>query len=115
RDATTSTVTIMPTSGADAPGDADGDPVYAYKPSLLGAPFEFRLAADAFEWRKGRHTGRTPYDHIRRIRMSFRPATMQNYRFVAEVWPANGPKLQIASTSWRSVIEQERLYGAYTA
>jgi hypothetical protein len=97
---------------ADAP---EGNPAYAYKPSLLGAPFEFRLAADALEWRKGRHAGRTPYDGIRRIRLSFRPATMQNHRFLAEIWPANGPKLKIASTSWRSMMEQERLDAAYTA
>ena len=103
----------MPTSRAGAA--EDGDPVYAYKPSLLGAPFEFRLAADALEWRKGRNAGRTPYNRVRRIRLSFRPATMQNHRFLAEIWPANGPKLQIASTSWRSMMEQERLDAAYTA
>jgi hypothetical protein len=105
----------MPTNGVDAAEDADGDPVYVYKPSLVGAPLEFRLAADAFEWRKGRHAGRTPYDRIRRIRLSFRPATMQNHRFLTEVWLADGPKLQIASTSWRSMMEQERLDAAYTA
>jgi hypothetical protein len=105
----------MPTSHADEPEDAGGGLVYAYKPSLLGAPFEFRLAADALEWRKGRHAGRTPYDGIRRIRLSFRPATMQNHRFLAEIWPANGPKLKIASTSWRSMMEQERLDAAYAA
>jgi hypothetical protein len=105
----------MSTNDVDASEDAEGDPVYAYKPSLLGAPFEFRLAADALEWRKGRHAGRTRYDVIRRIRLSFRPATMQNYRFLTEIWPANGPKLQIASTSWRSMMEHERLDAAYTA
>ena len=54
---------------------------YAYKSSLMGAPFEFRLAPDALEWRKGGIAGRTPYGRIRRIRLSFRPMTMQNYRF----------------------------------
>lgn len=97
------------------PRVADDDPVYLYKSSLLGAPFEFRLAADALEWRKGRHAGRTAYDRIRRIRLSFRPATMQNYRFLAEVWVESGPKLQIASTSWRTIFDQERLDAAYTA
>ncbi len=87
---------------------ADGDPSYAYKSSLMGAPFEFRLAADALEWRKGTYAGRTPYDRIRRIRLSFRPMTMQNYRFLTEVWVADGPKLQIASTSWKSIFEHER-------
>jgi hypothetical protein len=105
----------MPTSEAEASVDPDDGLTYAYKPSLLGAPFECRLAADAFEWRRGRQVGRIRYDGIRRIRMSFRPATMQSHRFLAEIWPASGPKLQIASSSWRSIMEQERLDGAYTA
>jgi hypothetical protein len=94
---------------------ADGDPSYAYKSSLMGAPFEFRLAADALEWRKGTYAGRTPYGRIRRIRLSFRPMTMQNYRFLTEVWTADGPKLQIASSSWKSVFEHERFDAAYSA
>lgn len=95
------------------PENADGDPSYAYKSSLMGAPFEFRLAVDAIEWRKGSYAGRTPYGRIRRIRLSFRPITMQNYRFLTEVWPAEGPKLQIASSSWKSVFEHERFDAAY--
>jgi hypothetical protein len=91
---------------------------YAYKPSLMGAPFEFRLAPDAFEWHRGSHAGRAPYGRIRRIRLSFRPMTMQNYRFLTEVWPEDAPKLQIASTSWKSLVEHQRLdaeYGAFVA
>lgn len=93
-----------------------GDPTYAYKPSLLGAPWEFRLTPDALDWSIGRHQGRTPYDRITRVRLSFRPVTMQTRRFVTEVWPAGGPKLSIASSSWKSVLEQEgrdQDYGAF--
>ena len=100
------------------PGDSSTDAadiVYAYKPSLMGAPFEFRLTPDAFEWSRGGTTGRTPYDRIRRIRLAFRPMTMQNYRFLTEVWIANGPRLQIASTSWKSLVEQERFDEGYRA
>lgn len=92
-----------------------GDLVYAYKNSLMGAPYEFRLTADALAWRKGPYEGRTPYGRIRRLRLGFRPMTMQNYRFVTEIWPADGPKLQIASTSWKSLVEHERLDGPYRA
>lgn len=98
------------------PGDSSADAAeiaYAYKPSLVGAPFQFRLARDAFEWSKGGGIGRTPYDRIRRIRLGFRPQTMQNHRFLAEVWTADGPKLQIASTSWKSLVEQERFDEGY--
>ena len=97
-----------------ADGHAD-DPTYAFKSSVMGAGFELRLAIDALEWRRGGQTGRLPYDRIRRIRLSFRPMTMQNYRFLTEVWPASGPKLQIASTSWKSLVEHERLDAPYRA
>jgi hypothetical protein len=87
--------------------------VYAYKPSLLGAPFEFRLTPTALEWSRGRVAGRLPYDRVRRVRLSFRPVTMQSHRFVAEIWPVAGVKLEICSTSWRSIMEQERYDAAY--
>jgi hypothetical protein len=85
---------------------------YAYKSSLIAAPFEFRLAPDALYWAKGRVRGHTPYRDIRRVRLSFRPMTMQNHRFIAEIWTA-GPKLTIASTSWKSMVEHERLDARY--
>jgi hypothetical protein len=91
-------------------------PAYAYKPSLMGAPWEFKLAPDALEWRIGRHQGRTPYTRIARVRLSFRPVTMQTRRFVTEIWPADGPRLVIASSSWKSIVEQEgrdQAYGAF--
>jgi hypothetical protein len=94
---------------------ASGAVSYTYKPSLMGAPFEFRLADDSLEWRKGRHADRVPYDRIRRVRLSFRPVTLQTHRFQAEIWPTAGPKLLIASTSWRSMVEQERQDAAYAA
>jgi hypothetical protein len=105
---------VPDTDGANSSTDA-GDVVYAYKPSLMGAPFEFRLAPDALEWRRGGSAGRAPYGRIRRIRLGFRPMTMQNYRFLTEVWITDGPKLQIASTSWKSLVEHERFDAAYRA
>ena len=88
-------------------------PVFAFKSSLVGAPYEFHLADDALEWRRGAVSGRTPYGNIRRIRLGFRPVTMQNYRFLTEIWPGSGPKLQIASTSWKSLVEHQRLDADY--
>ena len=95
--------------------DAPAAPDYAYKASLIGAPMEFYLRADALEWRRGEFRGRAPYSKIRRFRLSFRPMTMQNHRFIAEIWPDDGPKVQVASTSWRSMFEQERLDAPYRA
>jgi len=93
--------------------DARATPDYAYNASLVGAPTEFYLRHDALEWRRGDSRGRTAYSKIRRLRLSFRPMTMQSYRFLAEIWPDQGPKVQIASTSWKSMFEQERLDPAY--
>jgi hypothetical protein len=49
------------------------------------------------------------------VRLSFRPNSMQSHRFVTELWAEGGPKLQIVSSSWKSMFEQERLDGAYSA
>ena len=90
---------------ADVRVSSNGDnPAYSYKASLVGAAFEFRLRPDGLEWRKGRREGRMPYGRIVRVRLSFRPMTMQMRRFVTEIWPADGPKLSIASTTWRSLV-----------
>ncbi len=88
---------------------------YAFRPSLVGAPWEFLLHDDALEWRRGTQGGRVPYRDIRRVRLGFRPVTLQNYRFITEIWTTRGPKLSVASTSWRGVVEQERHDAAYTA
>lgn len=81
---------------------------YAYKASLMGAPWEFRLDPDRLVWVIGRRQGEILYRDIQRIRLSFRPATMQSYRFVAEIWSPGAPKLTIASTSWHGIAEQRR-------
>ena len=101
---------------ADGQPDPDGDLRYEYKPSLMGAAWELRLRPDALEWRTGRHHGRIPYDRVTRVRLSFRPVTMQTRRFVTEIWWPGARRLSIASTSWRSLVEQaaqDQDYGAF--
>jgi hypothetical protein len=92
-----------------------GAPYYAYKPSLVGAPVEFTLAADAIEWRAGGRSLRVPYRDFRRIRLAFLPVTLQNYRFVTEFWSTAGLKLTIASASWNSMVEIKRQDPEYSA
>ena len=91
------------------------DPSYEFKPSLLGDAWQFRLGSSALEWTRGSRSGRLPYREITRVRLSFRPMTMQSYRFITEIWPRSGPKLQITSTSWKSMVEQQRLDADYSA
>lgn len=92
---------------------ATADIEYSYKASLLGGPWMLRLAPDALEWSAGSHAGRVPYTDIRMIRLAFRPVTMQSYRFLAEIWADRSPKIPIASASWKSIMEQERLDDGY--
>ncbi len=93
----------------------DGEPTYSFRPSLVGAPWEFRLTAGGLEWAAGRRSGRVRYRDVRRVRLSFKPAGLQTQRFLTEIWAEGMPRLQIASTSWKSMVEQERLDDAYAA
>jgi hypothetical protein len=100
-----------------AMGQATGETAeieYSYKPSLMGGVWTFRLAPAGLQWSVGTLSGQVAYQDIRRIRMSFRPVTMQSYRFLTEVWSDRNPKLPIVSSSWKSLTEQERLDEAYT-
>jgi hypothetical protein len=94
---------------------AAAEPSYAFKPSLMGAMCQFTLKPDALEWQIGRRSGRTRYDDIRAVRLSYRPVTTQSHRFVTEIWWRNQPKMTIVSVSWRSLVEQGRLDKNYAA
>lgn len=88
---------------------------YAYRPSLLGAAWEFKLVGDGIDWSAGRKAGHIPFRTVRRLRMSYRPASMQSHRFMTELWADGAPKLEILSSSWKSLVEQERLDKPYAA
>jgi hypothetical protein len=92
-----------------------GDLTYSYKAALFSAPWEFQLKEEGLEWRAGRHTGLLRYDRIRCVRLSFRPVTLQSHRFLAEIWSEGVPKILIASTTWRSIVEQKRQDEGYAA
>ena len=82
---------------------------YVYRPSLLGAPYEFRLDEHGLGWVVGRRSGRLAWRDVERVRLSFRPTGMQPSRFVTEIWAAGAPKLTVMSSSWKSMVVQERL------
>jgi hypothetical protein len=96
--------------------DISGRPAsYAYRPSAFGPLRTFTLSDDGIDWVAGIQSGHLPYRNIHRLRMSFRPTSMQPQRFVVELWGEGAPKLQIASTTWKSITEQERLDQSYSA
>lgn len=96
------------TDDPDKSGKNDDQPSYGFRPSLLGAAWQFRLAPGGLDWELGRRSGHIPYAQVRKLRMSYRPTTMQTQCFITEVWPPSGPKLTIASTTWKSMVEQQR-------
>ena len=95
--------------------DATSETVsYAYRPSVFGAFREFSLTERGIDWAAGLRSGSIPFERVRRLRVSYRPHSMQSHRFVTELWADGSPKLLISSSSWKSMMEQERLDGAYS-
>lgn len=95
--------------------DARASASYSYRPSLLGAGWTFKCDAQSVDWTTGAKSGRIPYAKVRRLRMSYRPMSMQSHRFATELWAEDGTRLTIVSTSWKSMVEQERQDRSYTA
>ncbi len=93
----------------------EGSLSYAFKASAFGAPWEFELRPEGLKWNVGLRTGLLGYDKIRHVRLSYSPVTMQSYRFQTEIWSDTTPKIRIASTSWRGIVEQTRQDDAYNA
>jgi hypothetical protein len=88
---------------------------YRYRPSVFGAFREFSLTEGGIHWAAGLRSGNIPFDRVRRLRLSYRPHSMQSHRFVTELWADGTPKLLISSSSYKSMMEQERLDGAYSS
>lgn len=87
---------------------------YSYRPSLMGSPWTFHLTSDGVAWENGRRSGHVLYRDIRRVRLSYKPVSMQTQRYIMEIW-SDGVKLQAVSASWKSMVEQERQDKAYSA
>jgi hypothetical protein len=96
-------------------GTGNGPHVYAFKPSLFRGEHEFRLTPTELEYTAGSRSGRLFLRDIRRIRISYRPTSVQSSRFLTEIWPIGAAKLQIASTSRRSMLEGSRHDREYAA
>lgn len=84
--------------------DGRGAPVtsYAYKASLIGSAHRFELTDEGLSWRTAGRSGVWRYDEISAVRLSFRPVSMQQHRFRADVSRASGGRIAILSTSWQT-------------
>ena len=75
---------------------------YAYKASLIGSAHRFELTDEGLSWRIAGRSGVWRYDEISAIRLSFRPVSMQQHRFRADVSRSSGGRIAILSTSWQT-------------
>ncbi len=88
---------------------------YAYKASLIGAAHRFELTDGGLSWQVGGKSGVWPYADIAGVRLSYRPVSMQSRRFRADIEHANGQRLAILSTSWKTVALMEPQDAEYRA
>lgn len=84
--------------------DGRGAPVtsYAYKASLIGSAHRFELTDEGLSWHIAGRSGVWRYDEISAVRLSFRPVSMQQHRFRADVSRSGGGRIAILSTSWQT-------------
>ena len=90
----------MTTQVSDAQGASGAS--YAYKASLIGSAHRFDLTDEGLSWHVGGRSGLWPYGEIGAIRLSFRPVSMQQHRFRADVTHTSGRRIAILSTSWQT-------------
>lgn len=83
---------------------SDAEPVtsYAYKASLIGSARRFELTEEGLSWHVAGRSTLWRYDEISAIRLSFRPSSMQQHRFRADISHAGGGRIEILSTSWQT-------------
>ena len=75
---------------------------YAYKASLIGSAHRFELTDEGLSWHIAGRAGLWRYDEISAIRLSFRPVSMQQHRFRADLSHVKGGRIAILSTSWQT-------------
>ncbi len=99
-------------SGANPAAATDA---YAFKASLIGAAQQFELTDDGLVWRIGPKSGLWPYATIAKVRLSFRPVSMQSQRFRTDLEDDSGAGLRILSTTWQTVALMAPQNDAYRA
>nr|WP_233475179.1 hypothetical protein [Bradyrhizobium brasilense] len=104
----------MPTTLQDRSEAGEGSPLrYAYKASLIGSAHQFELTEDGLSWRIAGRSGVWDYADISAVKLSYRPVSMQQQRFRADIDNARGGRIAILSTTWQTatlVAPQGHLY-----
>jgi hypothetical protein len=88
---------------------------YSFRPSMHRAALTLELAEEGLRWQSGRHGGIIRYDQIVRIRLSYRPASMQRHRFRMDIGSRERRAVKVFSASALSLMTVERQDEAYRA
>jgi hypothetical protein len=85
---------------------------------LLGAACRFELTDEGLSWHVAGRAGMWPYASITKIRLSYRPISMQSRRFRADISGSQGRAIPVISVTWQSaalVAPQDDPYRSFIA
>lgn len=98
-----------------AAGSATGDGThYLFKSSLAGGAKQLTLS-DAGLTVQATKTELWPLESIAAIRLSYRPTSMQAWRFRADIETLSGQSIKVFSTTWHSISQMARQDNDYRA
>jgi len=98
-----------------ATGSATGNGThYLFKSSLAGGAKQLTLT-DAGLSVQATKVALWPLDTIAAIRLSYRPASMQAWRFRADIATQSGQGIAVYSTTWHSISQMARQDDGYRA
>ncbi|WGS22936.1 MULTISPECIES: hypothetical protein [unclassified Bradyrhizobium] len=104
----------MPTTLQDRSEAGERSPVrYAYKASLIGSAHQFELTDAGLAWTISGRSGVWDYSDLSAVKLSYRPVSMQQQRFRADIDNAKGGRIAILSTTWQTatlIAPQGHLY-----
>jgi len=89
----------------DVPAASSETIVYHFRPRLLGGEVLCRLGEHSVEFIVGIRETRVAYPMISRVRLSYRPTNMSLRRYILEVWPRGGIRVEVASVSFLPSLE----------
>ena len=78
--------------------------VYAYKPSLAGAAYAFRLTEEGLSFQAGFRSAVWRYSDIASVRLTYRPVSMLAHRVRADITNRQGQRLRVVSASWSGIV-----------
>lgn len=99
---------------AKPPASSGDGTHYIFKPSLAGGARQFELTGEGLRWRSAT-SHLWPWQRIAAIRLSYRPASMQSWRFRADIANQDGRRVTLISTTWHSISQMARQDDDYRA